>query len=158
MAYEKLTLWKPGERRALLRDLTLEVPHGTNLLITGPDSNAKTTLFMATARVWRIGEGRISRPAGDGICFVPRAPLAVRCGLRSQLIVGYSGQKFSDDQLIDALRKVGLEQIDQSASAGSIPNRIGPVRYQRRKIAFSRSPGFFWLPQNSCFSIAWTAT
>jgi vitamin B12/bleomycin/antimicrobial peptide transport system ATP-binding/permease protein len=111
VAYDKLTLWKPGERRALLRDLTLEVSHGTNLLITGPDSNAKTALFMATARVWQMGDGRISRPAGDGICFVPRAPLAVRCGLRSHLIVAYPGQEFTDDQLIDALRKVGLEKL-----------------------------------------------
>jgi vitamin B12/bleomycin/antimicrobial peptide transport system ATP-binding/permease protein len=111
VAYEKLTLWKPGERRAFIRELTLAVPHGTNLLITGPDSTAKTTLFMATAEIWRIGEGRISRPAGDGICFVPKHPLAVRCGLRSQLIVAYPGQQFSDDQLIDALRKVGLEHL-----------------------------------------------
>ena len=111
IAYDKLTLSKPGEQHAFLRELTLEVPLGTNLLITGPDSNAKTALFMATARVWRIGEGRISRPAGDGVCFVPRAPLAVRCGLRSHLIVPYPGQKFSDDQLIDTLRKVGLEQL-----------------------------------------------
>jgi putative ATP-binding cassette transporter len=111
VAFDKLTLLKPGDRHAFVRDLTLEVRHGTNLLITGPDSAAKTALFMATAKVWRIGEGRIVRPDGDGICFVPKHPLAVRCGLRSHLIVAYPGQEFSDDQLIDALRKVGLERL-----------------------------------------------
>ena len=44
VAYENLTLWKPGERQAFIHDLTLAVPHGTNLLITGPDSTAKTAL------------------------------------------------------------------------------------------------------------------
>lgn len=111
VAYDKLTLWKPGERQTFIRDLTLAVPHGTNLLITGPDSTAKTSLLLATAQVWRTGEGQISRPGGDGICFVPKAPLAVRCGLRSQLIVGYPGKHFNDNQLIDALRKVGLDQL-----------------------------------------------
>ncbi len=42
VAYDKLTLWKPGERHAVIRELTVAVPHGTNLLITGPDSTAKT--------------------------------------------------------------------------------------------------------------------
>ena len=127
VAYDKLTLWKPGERHAFIRELTVAVPHGTNLLITGPDSTAKTSLFMATAQVWRTGEGRISRPAGDGICFVPKFPLAVRCGLRSQLIVGYPGQQFNDDQLIDATSKGRSRAIGRSRRRARSANRIGPV-------------------------------
>ena len=111
VAYEGLTIWKFDDRRAFIRDLTLAVPHGTNLLITGPESTAKTALFMATARVWRIGEGRIIRPAGKGISFVPKDPLAIPCGLRSQLIAGHSADKFNDEQLIDALGKVGLQHL-----------------------------------------------
>jgi putative ATP-binding cassette transporter len=111
VAYEKLTLWKPGEQRPLIRDLSLVVPNGTNLLITGPDATAKTALFLATAGVWEKGEGRIIRPADDGICFVPKHPLAVRCGLRSQLVVSYPGKSFTDLQLIEVLRKVGLERM-----------------------------------------------
>ena len=83
VAFEKLTLWRPGEQRPLIHDLSLAVPHGTNLLITGPDAAAKTALFLATARVWENGEGRIIRPAGDGICFRAQASaarFAVGCG------------------------------------------------------------------------------
>jgi putative ATP-binding cassette transporter len=111
VAYEKLMLWKPGEQNALIRDLTVAVPYGTNLLITGPDATAKNALFLATAQVWEKGEGRVVRPGGDRICFVPKHPLAVRCGVRSQLLVGYPGGKFTDDQLVDVLRKVGLERM-----------------------------------------------
>ena len=87
------------------------VPHGTNLLITGPNAAAKTALFLATAQVWEKGAGRIIRPAGDGICFVPKHPLAVRCGLRSQLVAAYQGQQFTDHELEAVLRKVGLDQM-----------------------------------------------
>ncbi len=111
VAYEKLTLWKPGGQLLLIRDLTLDVPFGTNLLITGPDATAKTALFLATAAVWEKGEGRIIRPAGDGICFVPKHPLPVRCGLRSQLVAGYPGKRFTDQELNDVLRRVGLERM-----------------------------------------------
>jgi vitamin B12/bleomycin/antimicrobial peptide transport system ATP-binding/permease protein len=151
IAYEKLTLRKPGDQHAFLRELTLEIPHGTNLLITGPDSAAKTALFMATAQVWRFGEGRISRPAGDGVCFVPRAPLAVRCGLRSHLIVPYPGRKFSDDQLIDTLRKVGLEQLIGRVG-GLDPEQDWPATlsaHENRLIAIARvllaAPKFVFL-------------
>jgi putative ATP-binding cassette transporter len=111
VAFEKLTLWRPGEQRPLIRELSLVVPHGTNLLITGRDTGAKTALFLATAQVWEKGQGRIVRPAGDGICFLPKHPLAVRCGLRSQLVVGYTGKQFTDLELGEVLRKVGLEHL-----------------------------------------------
>jgi vitamin B12/bleomycin/antimicrobial peptide transport system ATP-binding/permease protein len=111
VAYENLTLRKPGGRQAFIQELTLAVPHGNNLLIIGPDSSAKTALFMATALVWRIGEGRIVRPSGNGICFVPKEALATPCGLRSQLIAASPGHEFSDDELVDTLKKVGLERL-----------------------------------------------
>jgi vitamin B12/bleomycin/antimicrobial peptide transport system ATP-binding/permease protein len=153
VAYEKLTLWKPGEQQPLIRDLTLVVPHGTNLLITGPGAAAKTALFLATAGVWEKGEGRIIRPADDRICFVPKHPLAVRCGLRSQLVVNYPGRRFTDDQLIDVLHKVGLERI--TARVGGLdseqdwPSALSPE--ENRLLAFARvllvAPRFVFLDQ-----------
>ena len=139
VAYEKLMLWKPGGQLPLIRDLTLVVPHGTNVLITGPDATIKTALFLATAGVWEKGEGRIIRPAGDGICFVPKHPLAVRCGLRSQLVVSYPGKEFTDDQLIDVLGKVGLERM--VARVGGLdrehdwPNALSPEEVRLLAIA-----------------------
>jgi len=111
VAYEKLTLARRGDQRALIQDLSLVVPRGSNLLITGPNAAAKTALFLATSQVWEKGMGRIVRPAGDGICFVPKHPLALGCGLRSQLVVAYPGRQFSDEELQEVLRKVGLEHL-----------------------------------------------
>jgi vitamin B12/bleomycin/antimicrobial peptide transport system ATP-binding/permease protein len=151
VAYEKLTLWKPGEQHPLIRDLTLALPSGTNLLITGPDAAAKTALFLATAGVWEKGDGRVVRPAGDGICFVPKHPLAVRCGLRSQLVVGYAGKQFTDQELVDVLQKVGLERM--VARAGGLdPEHDWPDTLsteENRLLAIARvllaSPRFVFL-------------
>jgi vitamin B12/bleomycin/antimicrobial peptide transport system ATP-binding/permease protein len=151
VAFEKLTLWKTREQRPLIRELTLAVPHGTNLLITGSDATAKSALFLATAGVWENGEGRIIRPAGDGICFVPKHPLAVRCGLRSQLVVSYPGKGFSDQALIDVLRRVGLERmVDRVGGLDpehDWPNALSPE--ENRLLAIARvllaAPRFVFL-------------
>jgi vitamin B12/bleomycin/antimicrobial peptide transport system ATP-binding/permease protein len=116
VAYEGLSLWGVSEQQPLVRDLTLAIPHGTNVLVTGSDATAKTALFLATALVWEKGKGRVIRPARDKMYFISQRPLFIPCGLRSQLGLTSPGSRFSDDQLSDVLHKVGLE---------SLPSRIG---------------------------------
>ena len=95
-----------------LRDLSLTVPHGSSLLITGPNAAAKTALFLATAGVWEDGKGRIIRPGPDRIRFVPQRPLAIRCTLREQLLVTSPGRTFADAaDPRRVLDKVGLEPV-----------------------------------------------
>ena len=108
VAYEGLSLWTRHEHRPLIDDLSLEVVHGSNLLITGPDTAAETALFLATAGFWEDGKGRIVRPGPEGIYFVPKQPLTVRCTLRSQLVASSPERPFSDAEILAALEKVGL--------------------------------------------------
>ena len=108
VGYENLSLWSRHERHPLINDLTLEIVHGSNLLITGPDTAAEEALFMATAEFWDQGKGRIIRPGRDGIYFVPTQPLTVRCTVRSQLTAGTPDRRFSDEEILAVLEKVGL--------------------------------------------------
>jgi vitamin B12/bleomycin/antimicrobial peptide transport system ATP-binding/permease protein len=108
VAYEGLSLASLHDHNALVDDLSLEIPHGTNLLITGPDISAETALFLATGGFWEKGKGRIIRPSAQGIYFVPRAMLTVRCGLRAQLVGSSPPRLFRDEELFQALEKVGL--------------------------------------------------
>lgn len=110
VAYERLTLWTPKERRPLLIDLELALTHGGSLLISGPNAAAKDALFLATARIWEEGEGRIIRPHRNRIAFVPQRPYAVHGTLRERLVIAIDESKFDDEQLIDVVRKVGLEE------------------------------------------------
>ena len=116
VAYKELSLWGASEQQPLIRDLTLAVPYGSNLLVTGTDATAKATLFLATAEAWEKGKGQLIRPARDKMEFISQRPLPIHCGLRAQLGMTSSSHRFSDDQLLDALRKVGLE---------TLPSRIG---------------------------------
>jgi putative ATP-binding cassette transporter len=108
VAYENLSLWSRHEHRPLVDNLNLEVVHGSNLLITGPDVAAEEALFLATAGFWDQGSGRITRPGPQGIYFVPTQPLTVRCTLRSQLTAGSPNRRFTDDEIMAELEKVGL--------------------------------------------------
>ncbi|MGP0063999.1 MAG: ABC transporter ATP-binding protein/permease [Isosphaeraceae bacterium] len=108
VAYDGLTLRAMHDHRPLVEGLSLAIPQGTNLLITGPDLAAETALFLATAGFWENGKGRIVRPSSEGIAFVPRSMLTVRCGLRAQLIGTSPSRPFRDGELHEALEKVGL--------------------------------------------------
>ena len=108
VAFRGLTLLSQHEHRTLIDDLSLEVPHGSSLLITGPDAAAETALFLATAGLWESGNGQIIRPGPEGIYFVPRQPLTVRCTLRSHLVGTGPERQFRDDEILAALEKVGL--------------------------------------------------
>ncbi len=108
VAFENLSLWSRHDHHPLINDLNVEVVYGGSLLITGPDTAAEEALFLATAGLWEQGEGRIVRPGPRGIDFVPTQPLTVRCTLRSQLTAGSSEARFSDDEILAVLDKLGL--------------------------------------------------
>jgi putative ATP-binding cassette transporter len=111
VAYEDLSLWGASEQQPLIRDLTMAIPHGTNLLVSGSDAGAKTALYLVTAEVWEKAKGRLIRPVRDKMAFISQHLLPIRCGLRSQLGLISPSTRFSDDQLSDALRRVGLESL-----------------------------------------------
>ena len=151
VAYDGLTLWTPRERRPLIQDLSLEVPYGHRLLITGSDVNAETALFLATAGIWEDGEGRIVRPTSEGITFVPRQPLTVRCTLRSQLTATCSGRPFRDEVILAALEKLGLDSMVKRVGGLDAdvhsPSALSPG--EQRLLVFARvlltSPRFVFL-------------
>jgi putative ATP-binding cassette transporter len=110
VACEGLTLWTPTQRQVLVRDLTFALPAGRNLLIGGANGHAREALYLAVAGLWEGGEGRIARPHGGAVQFVPRQLHAVRGTLRERLQIDSPDRALGDDQLRDVLRRVGLEE------------------------------------------------
>jgi putative ATP-binding cassette transporter len=113
VAYEHLTLREPNSGHPLLKELSLSIPQGTRLLVTGPNEGARVSLFRATAGIWHDGAGRITRPPLDEILFLPERPYLPPGTLREILLS--PDQTAEDDQLLAALRAAGLDSFMERA-------------------------------------------
>jgi putative ATP-binding cassette transporter len=125
IAYEHLTLASPDDGHEVLKDLTAEIPHGTRVLVVGPNEAARTALFDATAGIWSTGHGTVTRPPLDSISFLPQRPYLPPGTLRDVLLSdGDQGdhqgdhQAISDDRIATTLHDMGLDSI--AARAGRL--------------------------------------
>jgi putative ATP-binding cassette transporter len=111
IAYEGLTLFSPAYDHELLKNLTVDVPHGTRVLVVGPNEVARIALFRATAGIWPAGEGTISRPSLDAIFFLPQRPYLPPGTLRDLLLRTGQEQIIPDDRITIALHDAGLDPV-----------------------------------------------
>ena len=113
LAYERLTLRAPAGGGALIKDLSVTIPAGTRLLVTGPNEAARVALFRATAGIRHGGDGKITRPPLDDVLFLPQRPDLPSVTLR-ELLLG-PGRVAPDDQILAALLAAGLGPIAERA-------------------------------------------
>ena len=77
---------------ALVRDLCLRVPRGTNLLVTGPNGSGKSSLFRVLGGLWPLASGTVRKPGGAAgglaadIFYVPQRPYVTAGTLEDQII------------------------------------------------------------------------
>src|SRR5262249_2593900 len=115
VAYERLTLRPPGDDGPLVADLSVSIPRGTRVLVTGPNEAAGVVLFRATAGIWPHGEGRIIRPSLDAIFFLPQQPYLPPGTLRHLLVRTGQEQDPSDERILAAIHDAGLDSVVQRA-------------------------------------------
>ena len=111
IAYEHLTLRSSEDGRVLLRDLSIAIPQGTRLLISGRNEAAKLALFRATADIYGLGEGKIIRPSLDSIRFLPQRAYVYPGTLRELLLRSGEEHQVSDAQIVEALEELGLAPV-----------------------------------------------
>ncbi|MEL6493595.1 MAG: ABC transporter ATP-binding protein/permease [Cyanobacteria bacterium J06623_7] len=111
LAIEHLTLQTPNYQRILVRDLSVIVPPGAGLLITGASGCGKSSLLRAIAGLWNSGSGKIYRPDLTQMLFLPQKPYMILGSLRSQLIYPHDTLDVSDEQLNLALKEVNLADL-----------------------------------------------
>jgi vitamin B12/bleomycin/antimicrobial peptide transport system ATP-binding/permease protein len=115
VAYERLTLRPLADGCLLLVDVSVSIPRGTRVLVTGPNEAAGVALFRATAGIWSHGEGRIIRPPLDAILFLPQQPYLAPGTLRHLLVRPEQEQDTSDERILAAIHEVGLDFVVQRA-------------------------------------------
>jgi putative ATP-binding cassette transporter len=95
---------------ALVRDLTLELPPSSSLLIRGQSGVGKTTLLRAIAGLWPYAQGTVVRPRDRQSLFLPQKPYLPLGTLRSSLY--YPGVPAQTDDLAAAtLRRCHLGHL-----------------------------------------------
>ena len=110
VAVQNVTLMTPDGKRALQRNLSIEVKEGHSVLLTGPSGVGKTSLMRAVAGLWSFGRGRILRPSPEEIMFMPQKPYLILGSLRQQIQYPRAGT-VADETLMEVLQTVGLAHL-----------------------------------------------
>lgn len=111
VAYEHLTLVSPANDRVLVKDLSISIPFGTRVLLTGSNQAARVVLFRATAGLSVAGEGRIVRPGADHMLFLAQRPYLPPGTLRQILVRTKLEHSISDDQILEVLHELNLDPV-----------------------------------------------
>ena len=113
LTYEGLTLPSSASEPPLLKELSVSIPFGTRVLVTGATHAPGAALFRATAGIPTHGAGRIVRP--DDVMFLPQRPYLPSGTLREMLVHPEVEGEISDDRIVRVLDELDLEQVINQA-------------------------------------------
>jgi putative ATP-binding cassette transporter len=111
LALERVTAFTPNGEHLLVHELSLAVEPAQGLLIVGASGVGKSSLLRVVAGLWSTGSGRIVRPAGAEMVFLPQHPYLPLGDLRTQLLYPGTGRHTSDAELLQWLVRVNLPTL-----------------------------------------------
>lgn len=130
----------PKHDRTLVKDLSLTVAPGQDLMIVGASGCGKSALLRAMAGLWREGKGRIIEPEGGEMMFLPQWPYMRQGTLRSQLLYPQLEREIADEALLELLASVNL--LDTMAQFGGLDAELDWSKVlsvgEQQRVAFAR--------------------
>ncbi len=95
----------------MLAEKKIVINAGERVLIVGESGIGKTLLFRALAGLWPWGAGRIARPRGEEMLYMPRTPYLPPGTLREVLAYPAAMDKFAAADYAHALTRLKLERL-----------------------------------------------
>lgn len=136
-----LQLWQMDialpDGRQLAEKLSIAVPAGKRLLISGGSGAGKSTLLRAIAGIWPYGTGEISLPTGWRTMFLPQRPYLPLGSLRRAIYYPQPVPENIDDNLTGLLERFGLQNLAGQLDTVDDWSRILSLGEQQR-LAFIR--------------------
>lgn len=122
--------------RQLMQDCTVTLPAGSSVLVTGASGTGKSTLLRTLAGIWPYGSGQVTIGQGSRALFLPQRPYLPLGSLRRALAYPRTAAG-TDEELVTALRDVGLERLFGDLDRIDDWSRILSLGEQQR-LAFAR--------------------
>jgi putative ATP-binding cassette transporter len=110
----------------------LSLRNGERTLLTGPSGSGKSTLFRAIAGIWPFGNGSVAIPSGASVMMLPQRPYFPIGTLHDAIAYPGETNRFSDDQIREALDQVGLPQLGSRLAEEAHWNRMLSLGEQQR--------------------------
>lgn len=136
-----LQLWQMDialpDGRQLAEKLSIAVPAGKRLLISGGSGAGKSTLLRAIAGIWPYGTGEISLPTGWRTMFLPQRPYLPLGSLRRAIYYPQPVPENINDNLAGLLERFGLQKLAGQLDTVDDWSRILSLGEQQR-LAFIR--------------------
>jgi putative ATP-binding cassette transporter len=114
--YRQLTLRSPRSGRVLIKELTVDIPHGRRVLVMSQDKTARTALAYATVGLWEAGEGHIARPGLDQLLLLPELPFLPPATLRELLLGPWPEEDGPVDRRLKEIQVSDEEMLKTLAS------------------------------------------
>jgi vitamin B12/bleomycin/antimicrobial peptide transport system ATP-binding/permease protein len=95
----------------MLKEKKIEIEAGARVLIVGESGTGKTLLFRALAGLWPWGAGRVTRPKGEELLYMPRTPYLPPGTLREVMAYPSNTEKFEQADYGAALTRLKLERL-----------------------------------------------
>jgi vitamin B12/bleomycin/antimicrobial peptide transport system ATP-binding/permease protein len=95
----------------MLEEKKIEIKSGERILIVGESGTGKTLLFRTLAGLWPWGAGRITRPKGEQMLYMPRRPYLPPGTLREVLAYPAAVATYETSAYEAALARLKLERL-----------------------------------------------
>ena len=156
----KNIVFNPDGDRNILDDISLTIPDGKLICLTGPNGGGKTTLAKVIAGIKTPNSGKIilngqditgfdpTERAKAGVSFAFQQPVRFKGISIRKLLSIAAGRDLTDQELTDALENVGMiaeqyinRQVDSHLSGGEIKRiEIASVLLRDSKVAVFDEP------------------